>query len=95
MEIDKILQKLGQRLSELRLQKDDTQENFAMRLGVSISTLKRMEKGDPAVAIGKWLRAFWVLDRQDEVDKLLIPQESRLASRFVATQKTRKRASRQ
>lgn len=62
---------LGQRLKTIRLDRNDTQKRFAARLGVSIPTLRAMERGDPGVRIGLWVEALWLLDRLDDLDKLL------------------------
>lgn len=39
----------------------DTQDDFARRLGVSRYTYQKMEKGDPSVAMGSYLRAAQLL----------------------------------
>lgn len=49
---------LGERLRIRRIDRGDTQTQFAARLGVSIPTYRRMERGDPGVAIGHWVRAL-------------------------------------
>ena len=41
------LSRLGLRLLECRLGRNEPQERFAARLGVSIPTLRKMENGDP------------------------------------------------
>ena len=45
------LTKLGERLKSVRLDRNETQDRFAARMGVSVPTLRNMEKGDPAVRI--------------------------------------------
>jgi len=52
------LQRLGERLRQWRLQRDETQAFAAKRLGVSLSTWRRMEGGSPAIPITAWLRAI-------------------------------------
>ena len=39
----------------------DTQDDFARRVGVSRYTYQKMEKGDPSVALGSYLRAAQLL----------------------------------
>lgn len=46
---------LGRQLRELRPGRNDRQSDFAARWGVSIPTLRKLEQGDPAVAIGTWI----------------------------------------
>lgn len=44
---------------------------MALRIGVSLSTLRRMEKGDPRVPLGVWARALHVLGELDRLAGLL------------------------
>ena len=85
---------LGRRLRAARLERGDAMDVFAARVGVSQSTLRAMEKGSPTVQIGSWLGAFWVLDRLDEVDRLLQPHASLLDQARAAPRKIRQRAPR-
>jgi transcriptional regulator with XRE-family HTH domain len=73
------LKNLGQRLKTARLARNDSQKEFAWRIGVSIPTLQNMEQGKPTVAIGTWVNALNVLDRLDDLDRLLAPEESLFA----------------
>jgi transcriptional regulator with XRE-family HTH domain len=85
---------LGRRLRAARLERGDAMDVFAARVGVSQSTLRAMEKGLPTVQIGFWLEAFWILDRLDEVDRLLQPRASLLDQARTAPRKARLRARR-
>ena len=89
------LKNLGQRLKQARIQRNDLQADFAFRIGVSTPTLCKMEKGDPKVGIGLWVKALEVLGRESEIDKLIAPKES-LAARYELQQKygNRQRVSR-
>lgn len=69
--IDTHLQSLGGRLRDSRLERNESQQRFSARLSVSVPTLRKMENGDPSVAIGTWARALWLLDRLEELDKIL------------------------
>jgi transcriptional regulator with XRE-family HTH domain len=73
------LKNLGQRLKTARLARNDSQKEFAWRIGVSIPTLQHMEQGKPTVAIGTWIKTLNVLDRLDDMDSLLAPEESLFA----------------
>ena len=73
------LKNLGRRLKTARLARNDSQKEFAWRIGVSIPTLKNMEQGKPTVAIGTWIKALNMLDRLDDLDGLLAPEESLFA----------------
>ena len=84
------LKKLGRRLKTARIELNDPQKEFAFRLGVSIPTLYKMEKGNPKVSIGTWVRALDILNKLDELNNLIAPQKS-LAERYESLQKTKNR----
>lgn len=52
---------LGERLRLARGRRAIGTELFAERMGVSRETLRRLEKGDPTIAMGTYLRALRVL----------------------------------
>ena len=90
------LSSLGARLKAERLQKNETQKTFAARIGVSVPTLTKMEKGDPSVAVGHWMSALKVLGKESGIKHLLAPQED-LFKQYEKQQqpnKGRQRASR-
>lgn len=93
--IERILKNLGLRLKEARLLKDDSQKEFAVRIGVSIPTLSKMEKGSPAISIGVWAETLRMFGRLEDLDQLLLPPES-LFEKYRAQEKikTRQRATR-
>jgi transcriptional regulator with XRE-family HTH domain len=90
----KSLTRLGHQLRELRLERNDRQSDFAARLGVSIPTLRKLEQGDPTVAIGTWIDAVWLVGRLDQLTKVLEPTSS-LFDQWEEQHKTkaRKRAT--
>ncbi len=52
-EIEQGLKALGAHLERCRLARGDTLSTVAERCGVHVQTISRIEKGDPAVSIGK------------------------------------------
>jgi DNA-binding XRE family transcriptional regulator len=90
--ITDILQRLGQRLKEARLSRDETQETFAARLGLSRQSLAKMEKGEGSVPLQNWLAASDILDCLDTWQDVLHEKDD-LFQQFETTQKARKRAS--
>jgi transcriptional regulator with XRE-family HTH domain len=88
------LAQLGARLRAARLARDESMAVFAQRLGVSVPTLRAMERGADTVAIGYWANALWALDRISELDAVLVPAESLLDIARRAGQRSRQRASR-
>jgi len=49
---------LGRAVRLARLGRNLTQEDFAQRARVSVATLQRIERGDPAVSFTSWLSAM-------------------------------------
>ena len=80
------LKQLGQRLKQSRIERGDTQKDFAFRIGISIPTLHKMEAGSPQVAIGTWAIALEMIGCESDLDKLIAPKRS-LAERFESEQR--------
>jgi transcriptional regulator with XRE-family HTH domain len=92
--VGEILAELGRRLRAARIERNDTMEIFAQRLGVSVGTVRAMERGAQTVQVGAWLNALWILNQLDTITHVLEPKES-LPDRFRAQEKRRRqRASR-
>ena len=90
---NKVLQILGNRLRDLRLGRDETQEVFAARIGISRQSYNKMENGAPTTPIGHWLIASALLQRLDSWDGVLA-ESVNLFERFERQKTKRKRASR-
>ena len=67
------LQTLGERLAVARLRRKESQRQWASRLGVSVPTLIRLEKGDPSVSMGVYASALWLLGLADGLGDLAEP----------------------
>ena len=93
-ESDLALNNLGARLKIVRLDRNETQARFAARMGISVPTLRNMEKGAPAVRIGLWVEALWILDHLGDLKSILKKRES-LFDQFDKKEgvKMRRRAS--
>ena len=72
------LEHLGARLRTLRIARNESMAVFAARIGVSVPTLRSMERGAPTVHIGAWANALWALDRLDDLAAVLATRESLL-----------------
>lgn len=59
---------LGERLRLARRRRGIKAILFAERMGVSRETLRRLEKGDPSIAIGTYVRALRVLGLDHDID---------------------------
>lgn len=93
-ETGQALASLGARLRAARLERDEPMAVFAERIGVSVPTLREMERGSATVQIGFWLNALWALDRLDEAGALLADRESLIERARRARGPARRRASR-
>ena len=68
------LQKLGADLAVARLRRKESLRTWAKRLGVTLSTLQRLEAGDPTVSIGVIASALWLISRDGELANLAAPE---------------------
>lgn len=71
------IQKLGADLAVARLRRKESLRSWAKRLGVSVSTLQRLEAGDPGVSIGILASALWLINRDGELGQLAAPEHDR------------------
>jgi len=68
------LEKLGADLAVARLRRKESLRSWAQRLGVTVSTLQRLESGDPSVGIGIVASALWLIKRDGELRNLAAPE---------------------
>jgi transcriptional regulator with XRE-family HTH domain len=73
--VAKQLASLGLRLRLARERRKLGQELFAERMGTSRETLRRLEKGDPTIAMGTFMRALRVLGLDGDIDALAADDE--------------------
>ena len=71
------LSSLGENLAIARVRRREPQRAWAKRLGVSIPTLIRMERGDPGVSIGIYATALWLIGRIQALPDLAAPVNDR------------------
>ena len=83
---------MGQRLRQKRLQRNESQREFAARIGVSNRTLQRMEGGDCTIQLRHWAAALEILDRTEDLNQLLSEEED-LFAKYDAEKPLRQRAS--
>ena len=79
------LPELGKKLRTARRRRfpADDLAAFALRIGVSRSTLQKMEKGDLSVTTSKYYRAAEILGLAETFDGLLRPAESLFDARTL------------
>ena len=90
-DITSLLERLGQRLKAARLARNESQELFAQRLGLTRQSYSRMEKGSPQTQIGNWLTASSILGRLDDWNDLLTGRQD-LFAKFEEKSSRRQRA---
>jgi transcriptional regulator with XRE-family HTH domain len=72
-EVAASLAALGEQLALARLRRQESQKQWAGRLGVSVPTLIRLEKGDPTVSMGVYATALWLLGLSNGLAELAEP----------------------
>jgi transcriptional regulator with XRE-family HTH domain len=77
--IEALLKQLGRRLKEARLARNESQELFAQRLGMTRQSYSQMEQGSPRTLIGNWLAASSILGRLDDWKEILAEKEDLFA----------------
>lgn len=71
------LRALGENLVIARVRRRESQRAWAKRLGCSVPTLIRMEKGDPGVGMGIYATALWLIGRVAALPELAAPAADR------------------
>lgn len=85
---------LGEHLALARLRRKESQKQWASRLGVSIPTLIRMEKGDPTVSMGVYATALWLLGLSGGLAEIAEPRKDVRALETDVREASRLRTSR-
>ena len=88
------LKKLGENLAIARSRRRESQRVWAKRLGVSVPTLIRMERGDPGVRVGIFVTALWMIGRADALPAIAAPENDRGALELVVREALSRRARR-
>jgi transcriptional regulator with XRE-family HTH domain len=85
---------LGDNLAVARLRRRESQRAWAQRLGVSVPTLIRLERGDPGVGMGIYATALWLIGRATALPELADPQADRGALERDVRAAVKRRAAR-
>ena len=89
-----MLLQLGERLKEARLARNESQDLFAQRLGLTRQSYSKMEKGSPQTLIGKWIEASNILGRLESWQEVLAPKEDLFAKLKRKTSKRQRAGKR-
>lgn len=71
------LRSLGENLAVARVRRRESQRAWAKRLGISVPTLIRMERGDPGVSAGIYATALWLMGRVNALPAVAAPAEDK------------------
>lgn len=88
------LRGLGENLAIARLRRRESQREWAGRLGCSVPTLIRLERGDPGVGVGLYATALWLIGRVAGLSALAAPAEDRGALEEDVREALERRAAR-
>jgi transcriptional regulator with XRE-family HTH domain len=88
------LHALGENLAIARTRRRESQRAWAKRLGVSVPTLIRMERGDPGVGAGIYATALWLMGTVAGLPELAAPAADRGALEGDVRQALQRRAVR-
>lgn len=65
---------LAQNIVLARKRRNETQAQWAKKLGVSQPTMARIERGDPAVAMASYVMCMWLVNQATGLADLIAPQ---------------------
>lgn len=73
-QVQRSLVNLGESLAIARVRRKQSQRDWANRIGVSIPTLIKMERGDPSVGVSVYATALWIVGKSSELGSLAAPE---------------------
>lgn len=76
--IKRIVKKLGEDVRVARLRRRWSQKDLAVKTGVSVGTVQRVEAGDPGVGIGTIVTMFYMFGCQQQIEDALDPTRDEL-----------------
>ena len=94
LEAASALARLGGHLALARVRRKQSQRDWAQRIGISAPTLIRMERGDPAVSMGVYATALWMMGRTSALGGLAEPVQDLGALEMDVRAAVRRRAVR-
>ena len=71
MPVQRAIKKFGMDMALARRRRRFSQQSMADRIGISVSSLKRLEKGDPTLSWVTIVRALYVIGELDKINELL------------------------
>ena len=92
--VSQALRALGENLAIARVRRRESQRVWAKRLGVSVPTLIRMERGEAGVSAGIYATALWLIGRVNALPETAAPAADRGALEREVRSATQRRAVR-
>jgi transcriptional regulator with XRE-family HTH domain len=69
--VERAIEKLGRDISLARRRRHISQQSLAERIGSSLATVRRLEKGDPRIPLQYVARALYVFGELERLNQLL------------------------
>jgi transcriptional regulator with XRE-family HTH domain len=91
---EQALRALGENLAIARVRRRESQRAWAKRVGCSVPTLIRLERGDPGVGMGIYATALWLMGRAAALPDLAAPASDRGALENEVRSALKRRAAR-
>ncbi|MBK9441043.1 MAG: helix-turn-helix transcriptional regulator [Comamonadaceae bacterium] len=93
--VERAISKLGRDLSLARRRRHITQASLAERIGASLATVRRLEKGDPRIPIHFMARTLQVFGELDRLNQLLDTGEDQIGLSLMDEQVSKRVRTRQ
>ena len=93
--VERAISKLGRDLSLARRRRHITQASLAERIGASLATVRRLEKGDPRIPIHFIARTLQVFGELDRLNQLLDTGEDQIGLSLMNEQVSKRVRTRQ
>ena len=78
--VEAALLELGKSIRIARIRRRQSAQDFASRLGVTLPTLRKLERGDPGVAVATFVSALWLIGMLDRLRDLAKPESDVLGN---------------
>ena len=72
--VETALREVGQAIRVARIRRRQSAQDFASRLAVTLPTLRKLERGDPGVAVATFVSALWLIGLLDRLRELARPE---------------------
>ncbi|NEI66516.1 helix-turn-helix domain-containing protein [Rhizobium leguminosarum] len=73
LQVERVIEKIGADISLARRARRMAVDDFARRIGVSRTTLHRLESGDPGISLNTFVMALHALGRLDALAQITDP----------------------